>query len=115
MPPQIELNLALILFIPWFSILAGLFWLFPRQSRGWRRRVFDLASLALAIGAAVAGTHWGMLHADPAAAAIWKQVLATSVGYGMFLLVLAVAIVARRLVLRAGPSARHLPSRVRCP
>jgi hypothetical protein len=42
-------------------------------------------------------------------------VLATSVGYGMFLLVLAVAIVARRLVLRAGPSARHLPSRVRCP
>jgi hypothetical protein len=77
--------------------------------------VFDLASLALAIGAAVAGTHWGMLHADPAAAAIWKQVLATSVGYGMFLLVLAVAIVARRLVLRERASARRLPSGAPCP
>ena len=114
MPPQIELNLALILFIPWFSILAALFWLFPRQPRGWRRRVFDLASLVLAIAAAAAGTHWGMLHADPDATAIWKQVLATSVGYGMFLLVLTVAIVARRLVLRERASAGRLPSGARC-
>ena len=108
MPPQVELNLALILFIPWFSILAALFWLFPRQPRDWRRTAFDLGSLALATAAAFAGTHWGMRHADPEAAAIWKQVLATSVGYGMFLLVLVLAIAARRGVLRRQASAGRL-------
>ena len=101
MPSQIELNLALILFIPWFSILGVLFWLFPRQPRDWRRTALDLASLALATAAAVAGTHWGMRHADPEAAAIWKQVPATSVGYGLFLLVLTAAIAARRLLPRS--------------
>lgn len=110
MSPQVELNLALILFIPWFSILAALFWLFPSQPRDWRRRVFDLASLALATVGAVAGTHWGMGHADPGANAIWKQVLATSVGYGMFLLVLVFAIAARRVVLRRRASVGCLSS-----
>lgn len=107
MPPQIALNLALILFIPWFSILGILFWLFPRQPRDWRRMVFDLASLTVAAAAAVAGTHWGMRHADPEAAAIWKQVLATSVGYGLFLLVLTAAIAARRLLPRSRARDRH--------
>lgn len=102
MPPQIELNLALILFMPWFSILAALFWLFPRQPRGWRRTGFDLTSLVLAVAAAAAGTHWSVLHADPDADAIWKQVLATSVGYGLFLLVLAVALVVRRVLSTRG-------------
>src|SRR3546814_16089954 len=40
MSPQIELNLGLILFLPWFLILGVLFWLFPRQQRHWRRRLF---------------------------------------------------------------------------
>lgn len=113
MPSQIELNLALILFIPWFSILAVLFWLFPRQPRDWRRTVFDLASLALATAAAVAGTHWGMRHADPQAAAIWKQVLATSVGYGLFLLVLTAAIAARRRLPRGRLQAHNAATGVR--
>jgi len=115
MSPAIELNLALILFVPWFSILAVLFWMFPRQPRGWRRVAFDLASLALAAVAATEGIHWGMHHADPSAGAIWRQVLATSVGYGMFLLALLAAIVTRRLLLRGPGAANHPPRGATCP
>ncbi len=115
MPPQVALNLALILFIPWFSILIVLFWLFPRRPRGWRRTAIDLVAVLLACAAAAAGTHWGMGHADPGANAIWKQVLATSVGYGMFLLVLAVALPVRRALLRESTPATPWPSGARGP
>lgn len=108
MHPQVELNLALILFVPWFSILAVLFWMFPRQLRGWRRAAFDLASLALATAAAAAGIHWSFLNADPHGGAMWKQILATSVGYGLFLLVLAVAVSLRR-TMRAGKGTDRQP------
>ena len=37
------------------------------------------------------------LHADPAAAAIWKQVLASALGYGAFLGVLAIGFLVTRL------------------
>ena len=40
----VEINLALILFLPWFLILSVLFWVYPRQPRGLARRVFDLAA-----------------------------------------------------------------------
>ena len=33
MNPFVELNLALILFLPWFAILGVLYWMFPRQPR----------------------------------------------------------------------------------
>lgn len=101
MNPQIELNLALILFIPWFSILAWLFWAYPRQPRSAARTVFDSASLVLATLAAFWGMHWGMYNADPHAGAIWKQVLATSVAYGLFLAVMTAALLARWRWLRA--------------
>jgi hypothetical protein len=97
---QVELNLALILFLPWYLILAGLFWAYPRQPRGWPRRLFDLASLVLAVVAAALGSYWGFSHADPAAGALWKQVLATSVSYGLFLLVLSLALGLRWRYLR---------------
>ncbi|QWP78075.1 hypothetical protein J5226_06675 [Lysobacter sp. K5869] len=101
MNPQVELNLALILFIPWFSILAWLFWAYPRQPRGAARTAFDSATLALAGAAAIWGMHWGMHNADPNAGAIWKQVLATSVAYGLFLAVMTAALIARWRWLRA--------------
>src|SRR3546814_10366729 len=85
MSPQIELNLGLILFLPWFLILGVLFWLFPRQPRHWRRRLFDLASLVLAVAAFMASLYWAQDHADPAHGQMWRQVLATSIGYGVFL------------------------------
>ncbi|HEY0661187.1 MAG TPA: hypothetical protein VGD21_07710 [Lysobacter sp.] len=96
MNPQVELNLALILFLPWFSILAGLFWVYPRAPRGSARTLFDAASLVAATLAAVAGMHWGMANADPQFGPMWKQVLATSVAYSLFLLLMTVAVLVRR-------------------
>jgi hypothetical protein len=99
---QVELNLALILFLPWYLILAGLFWIYPRAPAAWARRGFDFASLALAILAAAAGTYWGFNHADPGWGGMWKQVLATSLSYGLFLGVLTLAVLVRWRLLRAG-------------
>ena len=103
MNPQIELNLALILFAPWFAILAALFWIYPRRPRHWQRKLFDIFSLVLAVVSAGATMQWSFHNADPHAGAIWKQVLATSISYGFFLFVLTVAIPLRHylFVLRA--------------
>lgn len=100
MNPEIELNLALILFIPWFSILAVLFWCFPRQPRTAARKAFDSGSLLAATAAAFAGMHWGMHNADPSHGAMWKQVLATSLAYGLFLGVMTIALLLRRHWMR---------------
>jgi hypothetical protein len=100
MSPDVELNLALILFTPWFSILAVLFWKYPRQPRNAARTAFDTLSLVLATVASALGMYWSMRNADPSAGAIWKQVLATSVAYGLFLLVMTVALIARTRWLR---------------
>lgn len=95
MNPDIELNLALILFVPWFSILAVLYWIYPRQPRSGLRTFFDTASLTLATVLAGVGMHWAMHNADPNAGAIWKQVLATSVAYGLFLGAMTLALALR--------------------
>lgn len=95
MNPQLELNLGLILFLPWFLILGVLFWLFPRQPRHLLRRVFDLASLALATAAFLVSLHWAHDYANPQHGHMWRQILATSVGYGVFLGVLLLAVLLR--------------------
>ncbi len=100
MNPQIELNLGLLLFLPWFLILGVLFWLFPRQPRHAWRRLFDAISLALATVAFVLALHWSQGIADPAQGRMWGQILATSIGYGVFLGVLALAWFARLLFWR---------------
>jgi hypothetical protein len=100
MSPAIQLNLALILFLPWFAILGALFWLFPRQPRNAARIVFDLAALALSTLAFVLAIHWSHAIADTHHGRMWPQVLATSVGYGVFLLGMTVAFFARRAWLR---------------
>ena len=81
MNPLIELNLSLILFLPWFAILGVLFWLFPRQPRDAARRVFDTVSLLLSLAAFLASIWWSFHNADPGHGAMWKQVLATALGY----------------------------------
>lgn len=96
MNPLVELNLAFLLFLPWYLVLAVLFWMYPRGPRPVKVRVFDVASLALAIGASVIGGIWGFRHADLDAGAIWKQVLASLVCYGLFLAVLGIAAIIRR-------------------
>lgn len=107
MNPQVEFNLGLILFLPWFAVLGALFWLFPRQPRHLWRRLFDLASLALAAAAFVWSLHWALRHADPAQGRMWGQILATSVGYGVFLAALLLAVLVRALLWRA----RRAPGR----
>jgi hypothetical protein len=99
MNPEVELNLAMILFLPWFAILGVLFWVYPRAPRNRARRAFDVVSLAIATVAATFGTYWSMVNADPTAGAIWKQVLASTISYGLFLLVMTIAIVTRKRVL----------------
>ena len=100
MNPLVELNLALVLFLPWYGILGVLFWVYPRRPRTPARRAFDVASLVLATLAAAAGMHWSMASADPRHGHMWQQVLATSVSYGLFLGAMAVAFLARRRWLR---------------
>ena len=92
--------LALILFAPWFLVLATLFWLYPRQPRTAARRGFDLVALAFSLVAFVASLHWSFGYADRSHGHLWPQVLATSVGYGVFLLALALAFWLRRRLLR---------------
>jgi len=100
MNSQVEINLALILFLPWYAILGYLFWRFPGQPRTIARRSFDIGSLLLAFGLAIASMQWGFHHATPNYGGMWKQVLATSVSYGVFLLVLTIATLVRHRVFR---------------
>ena len=100
MNSHVELNLALILFLPWYAILGFVFWRFPSKPRTPARRVFDIASLLLAFVLAIVSMQWGFYHATSSYGAVWKQVLATSVSYGVFLLVLSVATLVRRRFLR---------------
>lgn len=92
----VEVNLALILFLPWFAILGTLYWAYPRQPRDAARRVFDIGSLLLAVAAFLLAVHWAHRDADPAFGGMWRQVLATAVGYGVFLGVMLIAFLVRR-------------------
>jgi hypothetical protein len=96
MNPLVALNLSLILLLPWYLVLGIVYWRTRRKPASAAQRGFDAASLLLALVAAALGGYWSFGHADPGAGAIWKQVLASLVGYGLFLLVLALAFVARR-------------------
>lgn len=100
MNPLVELNLALILFVPWYAILAVLFWLFPRQPRTVARKAFDSASLVLATTLSAWSMYWSIETADPRHGHMWQQVLATSVSYGVFLTVMTMAMVVRWRWLR---------------
>ncbi|MFA5683252.1 MAG: hypothetical protein WCZ65_00025 [Lysobacteraceae bacterium] len=93
-----QLNLAMILFLPWFAILAALYWFYPRQPRHWRRRLFDLVALIAATALAVLGTHWSVDNADTGHGEIWKQILASSISYGAFLGVMLLAMLTRWVV-----------------
>ena len=96
--------LAIILVLPWFLLLGSLFCLFPREPRTPRRRSFDLVALLVAFVLSFAGMQWGYALglADGGTGAIWKQVLATLVAYGAFLIVLVVAVPLRAWFVARG-------------
>lgn len=103
----VELNLALILFLPWYAILGFVFWRFPSQPRSPARRGFDTTSLVLALSLAIASMQWSFNYATSSYGGMWKQVLATSVSYGVFLLILAIATFVR---WRMFPTSRQAPT-----
>ena len=94
--------LSLLLFLPWFVVLGGLYGWFPRQPRGRKRRWFDAAVLLLALIASIAAMHHGYAlgMADVHAGAIWKQVLSVLYAYGAFLAIITAAVLLRPVVLR---------------
>ena len=100
MHPTVELNLALILFLPWFLILGALYWIYPRQPRHAARVLFDIAALALSVVAFAASIHWSHDNASGGHGRIWPQVLAASLGYGVWLAVMTLAFLVRRGWLR---------------
>lgn len=60
------------------------------------RRLFDALSLLAAVAAFLGAMYWAHANADPGFGSMWRQVLATAVGYGVFLAVLAAAFFLRR-------------------
>lgn len=93
--------LALILFAPWFVILAALYWWYPRRPRDPKRRAFDVSAILLAFAGCLLSLQWSFGFADRAYGHLWPQILATSVGYGVFLAVLGGAFWLRRRLLAA--------------
>ena len=82
--------LALILFAPWFAILGGVYWAFPRShALTPARRRFDVAILVIAVAASVAAMLFAYRLPWENAGPLWPQVVATLAAYHVFLLVLA--------------------------
>ena len=100
MSPLVEANLALILFLPWFLILAVLFWVYPRQPRRAPRRGVVAKALVVAVGTHEHRGQWAHANADRGYGHMWQQVFATSVGYGLFLAAMLVAFLLRRRWIR---------------
>ena len=100
MNPLVESNLALVLFLPWFVILGVLFWVYPRQPRNAKRRLFDIAALLVSLLAFIATLRWAHGYADRQFGEMWPQILATSAGYGVYLLALTIAVFVRRALFR---------------
>ena len=94
--------LSLLLFLPWFGVMAALYWWFPRQPRHRTRAVFDACVLALALLVSIGFMHWGYRigAADVDADTLWKQILAVLYAYGGFLAVMTLALLLRPRVLR---------------
>lgn len=101
MNETVQLNLAVILFLPWYAILSVLYWVYPRQPRTLGRWCFDAASLAVATLATVASTQWSVLTADTTYGAMWPQILATALSYGVFLAAMTLAFFVRRRFITA--------------
>jgi hypothetical protein len=100
MDPVVELNLALILFLPWYAILAACYWYYPRRPAGAARRLLDSGALLATTWLSLLAMRWGFLTADTSVGQLWKQVLATSVSYGAFLAALTSAYFLRRHLIR---------------
>ncbi|MGY1410499.1 MULTISPECIES: hypothetical protein [unclassified Luteimonas] len=100
MNPLVEVNLTLILFLPWFAILATLYWLFPRQPRNVARVLYDIVTLLLSVAVFLWSVYWSIDNADTSHGKLWPQILATALGYGVFLAALGAAFIVRHLLFK---------------
>ena len=89
----LELNLALILFLPWYAVVLWIFWRATGKHAAGARKIASLAFCVLSLVAAGIAGVWALGQADPAAGAIWRQVIACVAGYAAFLSVLTVGAV----------------------
>ncbi len=92
MNPELQTSLSLILFLPWFCIIGGLYCVYPRKPRNAARWIADLGVLALAAAASIAAMRWSFHAASGIGGPLWKHVLATLMTYGLFLAVIALAL-----------------------
>ena len=89
--------LALVLFAPWFAILAWVYWNYPKSHVvSPARRRLDVGALLLSVALSAAAMHWSYFLPFEHAGPIWKQVIATLTGYHVFLLALFIAYRIRR-------------------
>lgn len=102
MNPLVELNLTLILFLPWFLILGTLYWLFPRKPRNVARVLYDILALAVSVAVFLWSVYWSMGNADTQYGKLWPQILATALGYGVFLAALGLAFGLRFVLFKRG-------------
>jgi hypothetical protein len=108
MNASVAANLAFILFLPWYAILAVLWCVYPRAPNGLVRRTFDAVTLVVATLATIASTQWSYFFADTSVDAMWPQVLATAVSYGVFLAVMVAAFFVRhRCIVKPRASGAH--------
>lgn len=101
--------LALMLLAPWLIVLGWAYWAYPKTlPRTVARRGFDalalVASAVLSVLAALMAYDAVELPAadqfGPKSGAIWQQVVPALCGYGAFVAVLALALIARQAIFK---------------
>jgi hypothetical protein len=101
--------LSLLLLGPWLIVLAWVYWLALRKSRGtWMLKAYDLATIVVALAAAygfaltgyddIAVQNVGSFGRE--SGSIWKQVMPALYGYGAFAVVMVAGLLARWLFRR---------------
>ena len=92
--------LALIVSTPWFLTLGVLYWLFPRKPRTSFRRMFDAATLLIALVGSFYGMQWAYQSADAKYGPEWQQIFAALMAAVVYHSVMGIAMVARHFLLR---------------
>lgn len=99
--------LDILLLAPWLLILCWAYWAYPKNlPRTPGRRVFDAVALLLAASAAVQAALSAFDRAElplvgqfgRASGAIWQQVLPALYSYGVFTVVLVLAMLLRHAI-----------------
>lgn len=97
-----ESDLSFLLFLPTFAIIGALYCAFPRRPRSALRWLADIAVVLMAAVLSIIAMRWGFRASIGSGGALWKQIVATLLAYGVFLGVLVIALAVRAFVFRRG-------------